>query len=88
MEMTRGASREDLFMELCEPLELNEEIPCELVSVHVIARGDCTHIHAITLQRVDARSLRTGWRAHRQRRRAMCLGVIHVLVRGRCCWCC
>jgi hypothetical protein len=26
--MTRGASKEDLFMELWEPLELNEERPC------------------------------------------------------------
>jgi hypothetical protein len=33
--MTRGASKEDLFMELWEPLELNEERPCARLSVKI-----------------------------------------------------
>lgn len=63
-ERMRGARREDLFMEVWEPLDVVEDRPCiqELAKHCIVVLH--THIHAVALQRLSTGSLRTRGRAH------------------------
>lgn len=86
-ERTRGARSDDLFMEVWEPLEVVDERPYMEASAKCSSMIFHTHIHAVALQRINARPLGARGRADRSRRRTVCLGLL-VSIYGGCGRCC